>query len=402
MHEPRADKCDVAVIGAGIVGLATAREVLLRRPDARVVVLEKEDGPARHQTGHNTGTLHSGVYYKPGSEKARLCVEGRRLMVAYCTEQRIPFNLCGKLVVATTPEEDARLPGLLERGLANGLRGVAMLTAAELHELEPNVRGLRALLIPEAGTTNYRLVADAIANEVRQRGGILEYNAGVEAIRVSTEGIELATARQTVRARSAIACAGLGSDRVAALAGVATGARIVPFRGDYYRLSEERRPLVRRLVYNVPDPRLPFLGVHIAPQLDGEVLLGPNAVLAFAREGYRRRDVDVRDLLATIRDRGFRRLVRTNWRSGAFELARDLYKPMFLASVRKYVPDLQLRDLLPGPSGVRAQALDRDGNLLDDFAFDAVGRFLNVRNAPSPAATSSLALARVLVDRLPA
>lgn len=404
MQEPSANTltADVAVVGAGIVGLASARELLLRRPDARVVVIEKEDGPARHQSGHNTGTIHSGIYYQPGSEKARLCVEGRRLMVAYCTERGIPFDMCGKLIVATTREEDARLEALRERGIRNGLSGVTMLTAAELRELEPNVRGIRALLVPEAGTTNYRLVADAIAREVQQRGGTIEYGARVEAIRQSAGGVDLATTRRTIHAKSAIACAGLHSDRVAALAGVATRTRIVPFRGDYYRVRRERLPLVRRLVYNVPDPRLPFLGVHIARQLDGEVLLGPNAVLAFAREGYRRRDVDVRDLLATFRDRGFQRLVSRHWRSGAFELARDLYKPLFLASVRRYVPGLRLRDLLPGPSGVRAQALDRDGNLVDDFVFDVVGRFLNVRNAPSPAATSSLALARVLVDRLPA
>jgi L-2-hydroxyglutarate oxidase LhgO len=305
-------------------------------------------------------------------------------------------------VVATTKEEDARLDPLHERGVQNGLNGLTMLTAAELRAMEPHVRGIRALLVPEAGTTSYGLVAEAMAHEIRQRGGTIEYGARVIAISHGAEAIALVTPRRTVRAAKVMACAGLNSDRVAVLAGVAGGARIVPFRGDYYRLRRERLPLVQRLVYNVPDPRLPFLGVHIARQIDGEVLLGPNAVLALAREGYRRRDIDVREVVATIRDRGFRRLVARHWRTGAFELARDLYKPLFLASVRRFVPDLHLRDLVPGPSGVRAQALDHDGNLVDDFAFDVIGRFLGVRNAPSPAATSSLALARVLVDRLSA
>ncbi|HZP95378.1 MAG TPA: L-2-hydroxyglutarate oxidase [Candidatus Limnocylindria bacterium] len=391
---------DVAVIGAGILGLATARELVLRDPARRVVVLEKEPGPAAHQTGHNSGVIHSGLYYAPGSEKARLCVTGRTLMLEYCTAHGVPFDVCGKLVVASDETELGPLARLHERGVANGLSGLRFVEGDEIPAIEPAVRGVRALLVPEAAIVDYALVARTLADELRSRSVTLRYGSLVTGLRAVPGAVEVATPQGAITARHVIACAGLHSDRVARMAGAAATPKIVPFRGDYYVLRPERRALIRGLVYPVPDPRFPFLGIHFTRRIDGEVWVGPNAVLALAREGYRRTDIDLRDLVESLGYSGFRRLAARYWRTGSVEMARDYVKALFVSALRRYVPELTAADLLPGPSGVRAQALDEDGRLLDDFAFDTVGRILNVRNAPSPAATSSLALAREFVDRL--
>ena len=391
---------DVAVIGAGILGLATARELVLREPKRRVVVLEKEHGPAAHQTGHNSGVIHSGLYYAPGSAKARLCVSGRELMHAFCDEHGVSVERCGKLVVATDESELARLDELLARGTANGLRGLRVVDGSEIAQIEPAVRGLRALFVPEAAIVDYTAVARAIADELRGRGVSLVFGAAVGGMRQDAGAVELTTPRGPVVAQHVIACAGLQSDRLARMAGAAPAPKIVPFRGDYYVLRPEKRALIRALVYPVPDPRFPFLGIHFTRRIDGAVWVGPNAVLAFSREGYRRTDVDLRDLAESVTYSGFRSLASRFWRTGVLEMARDWVKPMFVSELRRYVPDLRSDDLLPGPSGVRAQALGADGRLLDDFAFDSIGRVLNVRNAPSPAATSSLALAGEFVDRM--
>ncbi len=391
---------DVAVIGAGILGLATARELVRRDPARRVVVLEKESGPAAHQTGHNSGVIHSGLYYAPGSAKARLCVTGRELMLAYCAERGVPVDRCGKLVVAVEEREVGRLDELHARGVANGLTGVRVVEGRDITEIEPAVRGLRALFVPEAAIVDYTRVASALADELRERGVTIAFGSAIRDIRAKPDEVELWTAHGAVTAEHVIACAGLHSDRLARMAGAAATPKIVPFRGDYYVLRPERRSLIRALVYPVPDPRFPFLGIHFTRRIDGAVWVGPNAVLAFAREGYRRTDVDLGDLTESLAYSGFRRLATRFWRTGALEMARDWVKPMFLAELRRYVPELVSADLLPGPSGVRAQALGEDGRLLDDFAFDSIGRILNVRNAPSPAATSSLALAREFVDRM--
>ncbi len=365
-----------------------------------MVVIDKEDGPARHQTGHNSGVIHSGLYYAPGSAKARLCVAGRRLIVEYCTERDLPFEMCGKLVVASEESELERLARIFERGTANGLVGLRMVDEREMAEIEPAVRGLRAIWVPEAGIVDYGQVARTIAAEIAAAGATLLYGARVVGLDIGAQAVDVRTMGETVTAEYVIACGGLHSDRLAAMTGAASAPKVVPFRGDYYVLRTERQSLIRGLVYPVPDPRFPFLGVHFTRRIGGGVWLGPNAVLAFAREGYRRTDIDLGDLAESLTYSGFRRLAATHWRTGLAELARDYRKSLFLDALRRYVPELTDADLLPGPSGVRAQAVDPDGGLLDDFLYDTAPRVLNVRNAPSPAATSSLALAREFVDRL--
>jgi L-2-hydroxyglutarate oxidase len=394
-----ADRYDVAVVGAGILGLATARELIRRDPARSVVVLDKESGPARHQTGHNSGVIHSGLYYAEGSAKARLCVAGRRLMLDYCAERDIPTRLCGKLVVASDEGELDRLASLHARGTANGLVGLKIVDERGIREIEPAVRGIRAIWIPEAGIVDYTRVAAALVEELTAARVDFRYGAEVGRIHLDANA-RLETTAGPVSAERVIACAGLQSDRIARMAGAAPTPKIVPFRGDYYLLRAERRSLIRGLVYPVPDPRFPFLGVHFTPKIDGAVWLGPNAVFAFAREGYRRTDVSLGELAESVGYLGFRRLVARHWRIGLAEMVRDLWKPTFLAALRRYVPELRGDDLLPGPSGVRAQALDPAGVLVDDFSYDFAGPLLNVRNAPSPAATSALALAREFVDRL--
>jgi L-2-hydroxyglutarate oxidase LhgO len=395
-----AEYYEFAVIGAGILGLATARELHRRHPSARIVILEKEKGPAEHQSGHNSGVIHSGLYYLPGSAKARLCVEGRRLLLDLCEERGITVDLCGKLVVASDEAELPRLNGLRERGTANGLKGLELLDERGIAEKEPAVRGHRALWVPEAGIVDYTRVALSLEEDLRSAGVSFRYGFAVRDLELKADSVILRTERASIVAEYAIGCAGLHSDRIARMAGAAATPRIVPFRGDYYLLHPARRSLVRGLVYPVPDPRFPFLGVHFTRRIDGAVWLGPNAVLAFAREGYRRSDVDVSDLAESLGYIGFRRLATRHWRTGVSELIGDYWKPAFLSALQKYMPTLTSADLLPGPSGVRAQALDTEGRLVDDFIYDTAGRFLNVRNAPSPAATSSLALAREFVDRI--
>ena len=391
---------DVAVVGAGILGLATARELIRRDPSRRVVVLDKESGPARHQTGHNSGVIHSGLYYAEGSAKARLCVAGRRLLLDYCAERDIAVRICGKLVVASDESELERLATLHARATANGLVGLQIVDERGIREIEPAVRGIRAVWVPEAGIVSYSRMAAALVEDLTAAGVDFRYSAEVRRVHLDAGSARLATTAGSVSATQVIACAGLQSDRIARMAGAAPFPKIVPFRGDYYVLRAERRQLIRGLVYPVPDPRFPFLGVHFTPKIDREVWLGPNAVFAFAREGYRRTDVSLGDLAESVGYVGFRRLAARHWRTGLAEMVRDVWKPTFLASLRRYVPELRSDDLLPGPSGVRAQALDVTGSLIDDFTYDFAGPLLNVRNAPSPAATSALALAREFVDRL--
>lgn len=396
------ERVDVAVVGGGIVGLATACRLLEARPDLRLVILEKEPELASHQSGHNSGVIHAGLYYAPGSLKARLCREGKAELEAFCEARDIRFERAGKLVVALTDDELPRLEALRERAAANAVPGLEVLGPERIREIEPHAAGVRALWSPTTGIVDFRRVALAFADEVRGRGGTISAGREVTAIERRRDGLVLRTSRGEVVAGSAIACAGLWADRVASLTGDAgrDAPRIVPFRGDYYALTLSGRHLVRGLIYPVPDPRFPFLGVHFTRRIDGEVWAGPNAVLAFAREGYRRTDLDPRDLFEALAYRGFQRMAARYWRTGVDEMVRDLRKSAFLASLQAYLPELTDNDLLPGPSGVRAQAVGPHGELLDDFAFDTVGRLLNVRNAPSPAATSSFALARVFADRL--
>lgn len=396
---PVSEMFDVAIVGGGILGLATAREMLDRAPGSRLIVLEKEAELATHQSGRNSGVVHAGLYYAPGSLKARLCREGKGDLERYATARGIPLERCGKLVVAVTEAEVPGLEALRARAEQNGVPELELVGPERMRELEPHVVGVRGLWSPTTGIVDFRRIALAFAEDVRSGGGEIRTSTEVVAIEDGGNESVVRTGDGEIRARGVVACAGLWADRVAALTGDVGPERIVPFRGDYYTLTPEARHLVRGLVYPVPDPRFPFLGVHFTKRVDGEVWAGPNAVLAFAREGYRRRDLAPRELAGILTDRGFLRLARRFWRTGASELWRDWRKAAFLAELRRFIPELRSEHLAFGPSGVRAQAVDPDGSLVDDFRLGGSGRVLHVRNAPSPAATASLAIARELADR---
>ncbi len=390
---------DVVIVGAGIVGLAVAREMLRRWPRLQLAVIEKEDRIAAHQSGHNSGVIHSGIYYAPGSLKARLCVAGSRALVRYCDEHGIPYDLSGKVIVATDESELPRLEELHRRGIANGVEGLEMIGPERLREIEPHATGIRALYSPRTGIVDYVAVAQSYALDVTSAGGEILTGRAVTSIVRSNDRVILLTTRGGIEARFLITCAGLYSDRIAAMTGAPAEPRIVPFRGDYFVLRPERVDLVRSMIYPVPDPSFPFLGVHFTRRIEGGVWLGPNAVLAFAREGYQRLTFDLGDLLDALGYSGFQALAAKYWRTGLEEMYRDFSKSAFLASLQRYVPELTEADLLPGPSGVRAQALSPDGKLVDDFVIHGDANVLHVRNAPSPAATSSLAIAEYIADR---
>jgi len=366
----------------------------------RLAVLDKEPSVGQHQTGHNSGVLHSGIYYAPGSLKARLCVQGQRELYAYCEQKGIPTDRCGKVIVAVDQSELPRLENLLQRGQANGVEGLEMIGPERLRELEPHCVGIKALYSPNTGIVDFSRVNRAYAGDIQAAGGDVLPGFGVHAMSEGPRGVVLQTAAGEVEAQHVVACAGLHSDRVARLTGAPHDPRIVPFRGDYWVLRPDRRDLARNLIYPVPDPSFPFLGVHFTRRLDdGSVWLGPNAVLAFSREGYRRLDLRPRDLAEAVAYRGFQKLAVKFWQTGMQEMVRDFSKEAFLKSLQVYVPELTMADLLPGPSGVRAQALGPDGALVDDFVFNTQGnRVVHVRNAPSPGATSSLAIGRQIAD----
>ncbi|HEX7420750.1 MAG TPA: L-2-hydroxyglutarate oxidase [Thermoanaerobaculia bacterium] len=392
------NRYDLIVIGGGIVGLATAYQMLLRKPALRVCLLEKESELGTHQTGHNSGVIHAGLYYVPGSAKARLCGEGRRALLVFADEHGIPYELCGKLVVALDNSELDRLASIKQRATANGVEGLEEVGPEQMREIEPHAAGIRALWSPRSGIIDFRRVALAYADEVRSRGGTILANQKVKSIRRGPNEQVVMTQHDEFAARDVISCAGLYSDRVAAMTGDAGDERIVPFRGDYYTLKPDARRLVRGLLYPVPDPRFPFLGVHFTKRIDGEVLAGPNAVLAFAREGYKRLDVAPRELAATLMFRGFRRLAKTYIRTGIAEMWRDWSKAAFTTELQRYVPKIRAQDLIFGPSGVRAQSLSAAGTMVDDFSIGESAHMLHLRNAPSPAATASLAIGRELAE----
>ncbi len=391
------------IIGAGILGLATARELLQRFPGARLAIIDKEDVPGRHQSGHNSGVLHAGVYYKPGSLKAELCVRGKAAMERFATEHDVPYATCGKLIVALDSSELGRLADLEARGRANGVPGLRMVGPAEMAEIEPHAAGIRALHVPGTGIIDFGQVVEALTRELVDAG--VDFYLGHQVTGLHTTklagGAQSTVVRTTwseIEGRRVIACAGLHSDRVARLDSEPEVA-IVPFRGDYYTLAPEARGLCRGLIYPVPDPSLPFLGVHFTRRIDGAVWAGPNAVLATAREGYRRSTVDLRDLTETVRYPGFRRLARRYWRTGAQEVWRDVSKAAFVKQLQRYVPEVRPDQLSFGPSGVRAQAVGVDGAMVDDFTLASTPTSLHVLNAPSPAATASLAIAHRIVDQ---
>jgi len=393
------EKADLAVIGGGIVGLATSLQLLRRRPQLRLVVLEREPEVAMHQSGHNSGVVHAGLYYKPGSLKARLCRAGKAELEAYCAERDIPLRRIGKVVVALDEGEVPRLHDLFERGTANGVQGLEEIGPERIKEIEPHAAGIRGLWSPETAIVDFKAVALAYAREVRGLGGTIETGRAVTAMEQRDSEVVLSTTQGPLVASHVVACAGLQADRVAAMTADPAPERIIPFRGDYYTLLPEARDLVRGLIYPVPDPRFPFLGVHFTRRIDGEVWAGPNAVLAFAMEGYRRRDISVRDLAGVLAYRGFIRLALRYWRTGLAEFWRDLSKRAFVGELRRYLPELRADQVTFGPSGVRAQGLDPDGTLVDDFRLGGSDRVLHVRNAPSPAATASLAIGGEVADR---
>jgi (S)-2-hydroxyglutarate dehydrogenase len=389
---------DIAVIGGGIVGLATANALLDARPGVRLVLLEAEDRFAAHQTGHNSGVIHSGLYYKPGSLKARYCVEGREAMFRFCAEYGIPHERCGKIVVATDESEFPRLQELHRRGEANGLKGIRWLTAEQIREHEPHASGLRGLHVPETGIADYKAVAARMARLAQERGCTLKVSSRVVGVQKMDAGLVLETIADEVRCKTLVNCGGLQSDRVARMCGVDPGVRIVPFRGEYYELIPAKHFLVKNLIYPVPDPTFPFLGVHFTRMIAGGVEAGPNAVLAFKREGYRTSDVRIRDLADTLSYGGFWRMARRNWKTGMGEVWRSFSKHAFVKALQRLLPELRPADLAPGGSGVRAQAMDPSGKLLDDFHVVRAPRMVHVLNAPSPGATASLKIGEAIAE----
>ena len=390
--------CDLAVIGGGIVGLAVARELIRRHPRTSVCVLEREAEIGTHQTGHNSGVIHAGVYYAPGSLKARLCVEGAREMYEYCAQRDIPGNRCGKVIVASDSSELKRLDELERRGKANGVPGLRRIDAAGIEEIEPHARGIAGLHSPGTGIADFSAVARAYAHDILEAGGAVATGCDVTAVAVGLRSLRLAHSQGTTDVGNALFCAGAWADRLAVAAGADPDPRIVPFRGAYLRLVPERRHLVRSLIYPVPDPSLPFLGVHLTKHIDGDVLIGPTALIAGARDAYRLSTVRRRDLLDTLRWPGTWRMLAHWWATGVTELRHAALRSAFVRAAARYVPDLEVKDVQPSFAGVRAQAVGRDGRLVDDFVFSRTERALHVRNAPSPAATSSLAIARHVAD----
>ncbi|MFG1664027.1 L-2-hydroxyglutarate oxidase [Streptomyces sp. Y7] len=389
----------VGIVGAGILGLATGREIALRRPGTRVVVLEKEQRVAVHQTGHNSGVVHAGIYYTPGSLKARLCTRGMAMLREYCQDRKLPYDECGKLVVAVTDEEVPRLEALFTKARQNRVPGVRRVDAAAIHEVEPHAGGSAALHSPRTAITDYTAVAASFARDIEESGGEVRLGFPVTRVtRLASGAVEAGSVAGTLRADRLVLCAGLHSDRVAGLADDGDEPRIVPFRGEYMTVSPEKAHMVRGLIYPVPDPRYPFLGVHFTRRVDGEVEVGPNAVLALSREGYRLGDIDVRELGRMAAFPGLWRLARRHWRTGLKEMRGSLSVRAYMKAARAYVPDIGARDVRRGGAGVRAQALARDGALVDDFAVHTIGAVTAVRNAPSPAATSCMAIAEHIAD----
>lgn len=393
------EQCDILIVGGGIVGLATAWHLTADYPDRSVVVLEKEAAVAAHQTGNNSGVLHSGIYYRPGSLKATNCRVGLKAMVEFCQRENIAHDVCGKVIVAVDRDEAARLQGLRERAKANGV-ACEPISRARLKELEPHCDGVEALHIPETGIADFRGVCIRLAEIISQRNGRIVTGAKATRLETRNDEILVTTNRSIIRAKHAINCAGLYSDRVTALSGARPSVKIIPFRGEYYELKPESERLCRNLIYPVPDIRFPFLGVHFTRMATGGVECGPNASVAFAREGYRKTHVNLRDLAETFTYPGFIKFAFKYWRVGIAEWKRTFSKAAFVKALRRLVPEITEDDLQPAPAGVRAQAIAPDGKLVDDFAIEEQERIVHVINAPSPAATSALSVGRMIADRL--
>ncbi len=390
---------DIIIAGGGIVGLATAYRLLEKDPSLKVLLVEKEGKVAAHQTGHNSGVIHSGIYYKPGSLKAQNCIQGYHDLLEFAKKHNIPHDLCGKIIVATTQSEVAAMDKVMERGIANGLEGLKKLNQAELKEHEPNVRGVEGIFVPQTGIIDYKVVAAKYASEFERMGGEIKLNTLVTGLNRTAKSTEVVTGGVTYQARLFINCGGLLSDRIARLNEKNLDVRIIPFRGEYYKIKEDRKGIVKNLIYPVPDPNFPFLGVHFTRMIDGAVEAGPNAVFAFKREGYHRSDFSWKDFQESISWKGFRMVAAKYWKTGMGEFYRSYSKAAFTKALQALIPDIREEDLEPAEAGVRAQACSRDGGLVDDFLFSESEGIIHVLNAPSPAATSSLAIGTTVANK---
>lgn len=389
---------DVVIIGGGIVGLATALKIKEQKPQLSVVLLEKEAGVARHQTGHNSGVIHSGIYYKPGSLKAQNCLRGYHYLLDFCKKNDIRYDLCGKIIVSTAEHELQPMENVYQRGLQNGLQGMKKLSAGELKEYEPHVNGIAGIFVPQTGIIDYKEVSAKIAENFQQYGGHVLTSSKVQEINYNGTLSEVITEDSTYTGRLVINCAGLHSDKVAALTREKLDVRIIPFRGEYFLLKKEKQGLVKNLIYPVPDPNFPFLGVHFTRMIHGEVEAGPNAVFAFKREGYKKTDINIKDTLESLMWPGFQKVMAKYWKTGMGEFYRSFSKAAFTKALQRLIPEVQEDDLIPAGAGVRAQACDRTGGLIDDFLILEDEHVINVCNAPSPAATSSLSIGHTLAD----
>ena len=389
---------DIVIVGGGIVGLATAHHLTEKHPNKKILVLEKEDEVAHHQTGNNSGVIHSGLYYKPGSLKAKNCIDGYHMMIQFCDEHQIPYDLCGKVVVATDKSELGRLRDLFDRGRENGLEGLEMLDQARLKEIEPHLAGIQGIRVPQTGIVNYKQVCQKLAEIITQRGGEIHLNTLVQSMKETADNVQITTSTISVECQLIINCAGLYSDEVAKMHLGKLDTRIIPFRGEYFELTAEAEHLVKHLIYPVPDPNFPFLGVHFTRMIGGGIEAGPNAVFAFKKEGYLRTDFNFKEFFGSLLWPGFQKVMFKYWKTGLGEMYRSFSKKAFTKALQRLIPEVQEEHLVPAAAGVRAQACDRTGGLLDDFKIVHEKRAIHVINAPSPAATSSLSIGKTISD----
>ncbi|PVX50744.1 L-2-hydroxyglutarate oxidase [Balneicella halophila] len=394
------EQYDIIVIGAGIVGLATALRLKEKNEDLNVLIIEKENEVATHQTGHNSGVIHSGIYYKPGSLKAKNCKEGYSQLIDFCETHSIPYELCGKVIVASDASEIPSLENIYNRGLENGLEGLKVIDSEELSEIEPHCSGVKAILVPQTGIIDYKVVCEKYLELIKAKGGSIKFSEKVNGAKDETDGTVVITNKGSYKARILVNCAGLYSDKVAEMAMGKLGIKILPFRGEYYHIIPNKKHLVKNLIYPVPNPKFPFLGVHFTRMIDGGVEAGPNAVLAYAREGYDNKTINFEEFFETLGFSGFQKVARKYWKMGAYELYRSYSKQAFTEALQKLIPEIQKKDLIKGNAGVRAQACDKDGNLIDDFLIFEDTHTVNVCNAPSPAATSSLSIGKTIAERV--
>lgn len=391
---------DVTIIGAGIVGLATAMKILEKQPSLKVAVIEKEKDIALHQTGNNSGVIHSGIYYKPGSLKALNCKKGYDLLLEFCKKENIPYRICGKVIVATSENEIEYLDKIYLNGIANGLEGIRKVDIEEIKKIEPKVEGVAGIIVPQTGIIDYKVVAGVYKNKILDLGGRIIFNENVVKIIIDNNHFKIVTSNSEIKTRHFISCAGLHSDDIAKMTNPELDLKIIPFRGEYYKLKEQSRNLVNTLVYPVPDPAFPFLGVHFTTMINGEVEAGPNAVLAFAKEGYKKTDIDFLHILSVFNWKGFKVVAKKYWKTGLGEFYRSFSKKAFVKALQKLIPSIRGSQLVSGGSGIRAQVCDSSGKLLDDFLFVEGKGYLHVCNAPSPAATSSLAIGETNANRI--